>query len=150
LSWILLLSFDNLNPSIANNGDVARNILHSYLVLTPCGAIWSLDHWLSRRKTSDVPTVLVYPWWLRLLFLQLVVIYFFNGVYKLLGKPWREGSALYYVLAEPFMTRVSYLQFQIPYPLLVIGTYTVLVWELSFPLLVLFRWTRLAALWMGV
>lgn len=149
VSWVLMMAFDNLNHSIANNGDVARGIVHFYLMLTPCGAVWSLDRWRQKRRGLAAATVFVHPWFARLLFLQLICIYFFNGLYKLGGETWRDGSSLYYVLAEPTLTRVSFAQFALPYWGLQAASFTVLVWELTFPLLVVFRWTRIAALWMG-
>lgn len=145
--WVLANSFDNLNPFITYKGDVVRNILLFYLVISPCGAVWSVDRRLSRRPPG--PTF-IYPWVLRLIFLQMVFMYFFNGLYKLLGEHWRTGEALYFVLANPVRSRVSYAQFPVPFFVLQIFSTTVLVWELSFPLLVALRWTRIPALILGV
>lgn len=147
LVWILTNSFDNLSPLINNNGDVARQILLFFLVISPCGAAWSIDQRLA--PASHAP-VFIYPWILRLIFLQMIVIYFVNGVYKVLGEQWRDGTSLYYVLASPTMTRVSYAQFHLPIILTKLLTWTVLAWELTFPLLVAFRWTRTPALVLGV
>jgi hypothetical protein len=145
--WILTNSFDNLNPQINNNGDVARQILLFFLVVSPCGTVWSLDRCLKRDTKGPI---FIYPWVLRLVFLQMVVIYFVNGVYKVFGEQWREGISLYYVLANPAMSRVSYAQFPLPPILLQVLSWTVLVWELLFPLLVALRWTRAPALILGV
>jgi hypothetical protein len=145
--WVLTNSFDNLNPLINNNGDLARQILLFFMVVSPCGAVWSVDRLRTRHSPGPV---FIYPWVLRLVFLQMVVFYFVNGVYKVFGEQWREGVSLYYVLANPAMSRVSYAQFPLPIWLLQALTWTVLVWELSFPLLVAFRWTRTPALILGV
>jgi hypothetical protein len=145
--WVLANSFDNLNPFVTYKGDVVRNILLFYLVISPCGAVWSVDRRLSGRPPG--PTF-IYPWVLRLIFLQMVFMYFFNGLYKLLGEQWRTGEALYFVLANAVRSRVSYAQFPVPFFLLQIFSTIVLVWELSFPLLVALRWTRIPALILGV
>ena len=145
--WILTNSFDNLNPQINNNGDVARQILLFFLVVSPCGAVWSVDR---RLKSGPQGPIFIYPWILRLVFLQMVVIYFVNGVYKVFGEQWRDGVSLYYVLANPAMSRVSYAQFPFPPLLLKALAWTVLVWELSFPLLVAIRWTRTPTLILGI
>lgn len=148
--WVLMVSFDNLNPYVENNGDVARAILLLYLVLTPCGAAWSLDRWRERRRTGDDRPAFVHPWPLRLLFLQMILMYFFNGAYKLFGADWREGSSLYYVLASPVLSRVSYAEFPAPIWLTRLASHIVLIWELGFPLWVAMRWTRIPALIIGV
>src|SRR5215207_2243072 len=84
--WLLSVSFANLNPSIDNSGDLVRTITLLYLVLTPCGAAWSLDRRFGRQPPGPV---YVDPWALRLLFVQMTLIYFCNGCYKLAGEQWR-------------------------------------------------------------
>jgi len=146
LAWLLATSFANLNPTIANAGDEIRGILLFYLMLSPCGTAWSIDAW--RRRTAS--PVFIWPWPLRLLFLQLVLIYCTNGLTKLLGPQWRAGDSLYYVLTDLTLTRWSYVQIPLPYALTRFLTWLVLAWEVGFPLWVLLRWTRAIALWMGV
>jgi uncharacterized membrane protein YphA (DoxX/SURF4 family) len=148
--WILSTSFANLNEYIDNAGDQIRGIALFYLVLTPCGAVWSVDHWLRRRRGGDAGPVLIYPWALRLLFVQMVLIYWLNGLYKLTGDDWLNGDSLYYVLSDVTLTRVSYSQFPMPYRLTQVLTWSVLVWEAGFPLWVALPWTRKAALLFGV
>lgn len=148
--WLLMNSFDNLNPYVGNQGDVVRAIMLFYLMLIPCGVAWSVDSWLRRRRTRDLRPRLVHPWPVRLLFLQLIIAYFFNGLYKVFGDNWREGASLYYVLASPTMTRVSFAQFHLPYWIMQGMSYFVLAWEIGFPVWVANRWTRIPALVAGV
>ncbi len=145
--WVLSVSFANLNAYIDNAGDQVRGIVLLYLLLSPCGAVWSVDAWLRRRQPQ---AVCVYPWPLRLLWLQLVLIYFCNGLYKVSGRDWLQGNSLYYVLADLSLARVSYAQFPVPLFLMRLGTWVVLAWELGFPLWVALPWTRRPALWFGV
>src|SRR5262249_59169666 len=109
--WVLSTSFANLNADIDNGGDVIRGITLFYLMLCPCGAAWSVDAWLKKRPAP----VLVPPWPLRLLFLQLVLIYFCNGMHKLAGADWRAGSSLFYVLCAPTPARFPYRHLPLPY-----------------------------------
>jgi hypothetical protein len=120
------------------------------LMLCPCGAAWSPDAWLARRRGRQQRLLYVSPWPLRLLFVQLVCVYFFNGLYKVTGKDWTEGISLYYVLNDVVLTRFSSAQFSVPLHVTRWLSWAVLGWELAFPLLVLFRWTRLGALLFGV
>jgi hypothetical protein len=146
VAWALSVSFLNLNPFIHHAGDTVRTIVLFYLMLSPCGATWSVDAWLrGRRGPVHIP-----PWPLRLLFVQMVAIYFFNGIFKLAGAGWRAGDVLHYVLADPSQTRWSYAELPVPYWASQALTWTVLAWEILFPLLVLLPWARTPALLMGV
>jgi hypothetical protein len=146
--WVLSTSFAYLNPNIDNAGDQVRGIILFYLMLTPCGAAWSLDAWLSRRGGPRVPAF-IYPWALRLLFVQMVLIYFCNGVHKFVGHDWRAGTSLYLVLGDLTLARFSYTSLPVPYSLLRLSAWFVLVWEVMFPILVLWRPVRVVALAFG-
>ncbi len=149
VAWGLALSFGHLNLYIDNAGDTVRGIILFYLMLTPCGAAWSLDAWWRRRK-QPATTSMVSPWALRMLFIQMTLIYFLNGLYKLLGASWWSGDTLYYVLGDLALSRVSPLQIALPLWLLRVMTWGVMAWEVLFPLLVLTKWTRRLALIAGV
>jgi hypothetical protein len=149
-SWVLSISFANINDKIDNAGDTIRIIIQFYLMLCPCGAVWSLDRLLRRWRGQDAPILCVSPWPIRLLFVQLVFIYFCNGCYKLFGGSWRDGDSLFFVLADLTLIRFSPSDNPLPLWALRIMTWTVLVWEVSFLVLVLNRWTRFVALLFGV
>jgi uncharacterized membrane protein YphA (DoxX/SURF4 family) len=150
-TWALSMSFANLNDSIDNAGDTIRGIILFYLVLCPCGAVWSVDRLWRRWRGDEARILYVPPWPIRLLLIQLAVIYFCNGIYKLVGGSWREGYSLYYVLSDFTLTRISMAQIPLPLWLLRLMTWSVLVWEVTFPLMVmLHRWTRFVALAFGV
>jgi hypothetical protein len=148
VAWALSQSFLALNPYAHNAGDTVRTMILLYLMLSPCGAVWSLDRRLQRHRPSG--PILVYPWPLRLLLVQMAVIYFYNGVHKLIGPQWQAGSSLYYVLNDLTLTRWSYAELPLPFVLTQLLTWGVLAWELAFPLLVLLPSTRPATLVMGV
>jgi hypothetical protein len=148
--WILSTSIASINSNIDNAGDLVRGILLFYLMLCPCGAAWSIDAWRKRRKGMLKGPALVYPWPIRLLFLQMTLIYFFNGVYKASGSDWIKGDSLYYVLCDLTLSRWSYGQWPIWPALLRVASWVVMSWEVSFPLLICWRPTRLLALWLGV
>jgi hypothetical protein len=147
LAWALSVSFGNLNVYVLNAGDVIRSTVLFYLMLSPCGAAWSLDCLLRRRRRGRA---LIYPWPLRLLFVQLVLIYCLNGLYKLSGSDWINGDSLYYALCDLDVSRFSYAQLPVPYWLTCLVTWAVLGWEAGFPLWVALPWTRRPALAFGV
>ncbi|HZT80370.1 MAG TPA: hypothetical protein VFA26_09115 [Gemmataceae bacterium] len=152
VAWALSISFTNINCYIDNAGDGVRIISLFYLILAPCGAAWSVDAWLWRRLGWRKGPVFVWPWALRLLFVQMVFIYWCNGLYKATGADWHNGDSLYYVLGDLTLTRVSYAQFPVPYLVTKLLTWAVLVWEAAFPLLVAQgdRLDRLGKVWSQV
>jgi hypothetical protein len=105
---------------------------------------------VSRWRGKDAPVVLVSPWVIRVLFVQLIFIYFSNGVYKMFGGSWREGYSLFYVMGDFTLTRFSPSDNPSPLWMLRLATWSVLVWEVSFPILAIHRWTRFVALCFGV
>jgi hypothetical protein len=147
LAWVLSTSFANLNPLAENAGDTVRGIVLFYLMLCPCGAAWSLD--ARHRRGPAAGPAWVYPWPLRLLFVQMVLIYFNNGLHKVVGRDWLTGRSLYYVLGDLTLARWSYAEWPLPYRLTQLLTWLVLGWELLFPALVLWRPLRVAALCFG-
>jgi hypothetical protein len=146
VAWALAVSVNLTNPYLHNSGDLIRQHLLFFLMLTPCGAAWAL------QRPAGVPRgakAAVYPWALRLLFVELVVLYFFNGVYKLaLSDRWRSGDVMHYVLHTPGWSRWS-PPFDVPIWFSAGLTYFVLAWELAFPVLVLTRRWRVPALAVG-
>jgi hypothetical protein len=149
LAWVMSTSFANLNPSIDNGGDIIRWIVLFYLALSPCGATWSLDA-LWRNKDGRGRPVLIHPWPLRLLFVQMIFIYMCNGLFKVGGDEWREGTSLYYVLCDLTLARWSYEHLPTPFWITQTLSWLVLAWEIGFPLWVILPWTRKLALWLGV
>ena len=146
LTWLMSISFANANPYLDNAGDTIRLILLFYLMLCPCGAACSIDA-LFRRLPGPV---FVSPWAIRLIFVQMIFIYWMNGLYKLFGDSWLNGTSLHYVLGDLALTRFSQVGVPIPFEITRMMTWSVLIWEVTFPIMVLFKWTRRIALFFGV
>jgi len=73
---------------------------------------------------------------LRLVQLQVCIIYAYSGLDKARGPMWWAGESLWGVLANPQLTRFDFTFFA-QWPLLVvIFTYSTLAWEIYFPVLV--------------
>jgi len=136
------LSFYNSNYYLHNGGDRLRHGLLFVLMFAPSGVVWAA----SAIRRSPGQRVLTYPWPQRILFVQLTLVYFFNGVYKIGGAEWRDGTILHYVTSD-----VGWSRWSLHAPLWVnrAGAADDRL-ELSFPLAVLWRPTRIAALCLGV
>ena len=91
-----LMTFQRGNPYAFNSGDALLRLEAIYLVLAPCGAAFSLD----RRRTAGSfwSAQVRAPWVIRLMQVQLSIIYIFSFLNKLAGGTWREGTALSYAL----------------------------------------------------
>jgi uncharacterized membrane protein YphA (DoxX/SURF4 family) len=131
--WALSITFANLNDNVDNAGDIVRGIFLFYLMISPCGATWSVDAWLKKRSGP----VYISPWPLRLILLQMVIIYWANGLHKVIGEDWQTGNSLYYVMGDATLSRWSKAQFSIPYPITRLLSWSVLVWEVTLPALLI-------------
>jgi Vitamin K-dependent gamma-carboxylase len=152
--WFLTMCFINRNPFILNGGDDTMQMGLFLLLLGRSGNALSVDAWLARRVGRPLP-VWQPAWPVRLLQIQLCIIYLSTGVAKLVGKPflegtWWDGTAIHYVLNYVTMSRWPFVQLPLPLWLTAILTYTSVWWETLFSLLVLNRWTRYPALVFGV
>ncbi|MGQ0736395.1 MAG: HTTM domain-containing protein [Acidobacteriota bacterium] len=126
------------------------------LVWADCGAVWSADAWLARRRLlrtvgTTAPPITCHPIApLRLVRFQIALIYLSSGLWKLQSPPWRDGSTLHYVLNTNVFHR-----FPIAYGpawdwVFTTVTYVTLFWELAFAFAILFTPTRRLALIAGV
>ncbi|MCE9530405.1 MAG: HTTM domain-containing protein [Planctomycetes bacterium] len=141
--WALSLSFYNTNFYLHNSGDRIRHFILLLLILAPSDAAWSIR----RRPRVDGP-VFVSAWPARLMLIQMVLMYFMNGYYKLQGKMWWDGSIMHYVNHDLAWARWSAVA--IPYSVSQAMTWAALIWEVGFPLWILWRPTRVPALIFGV
>jgi hypothetical protein len=121
------------------------------LVWAESGVVWSIDAWLSRRRrVANVPVASTPVLPLRLLRFQLGFVYLNSGLWKLFGATWRDGTALHWAMSSNVFQRFPFAVPGTSDFALTAVTYLTLFWELSFVLLMLNRWTRRAALLMGV
>jgi hypothetical protein len=150
VAWALALSIQNTNLYLHNAGDNVRLILLFYLMLSPCGAAWSVARWWERRTSGDDRPGYIHPWPVRLLLLQMMAIYLVNGLYKFGGEAWRSGEIMHQVLANVQWTRFSYEQLPLAPGAIAAMTWSTLVWELGFPIFVMTPKLRAPTLWIGV
>jgi len=164
LVYICLLSFDHRDLIILNSGDTMLKLLTFYLCLSPCEASFSLDAVIRRRQRRERPNLvsallnnLTYgasgpvaaPWALRLIQIQVSVVYISTVLSKLPGPMWQNGSALWnvYNLSEMMRFPLPSL-FHSPFMINAASWGTLLI-EFSMAVLVWFPGTRLFALLLG-
>ena len=87
---------------------------------------------------------------LRFLQIQVCVIYGYSGFEKLKGTLWWRGEAVWYALANSQIARFDFSWLS-RFPLLiVIATYTTVLWEVYFPILVWLKPIRKYVLLFGI
>lgn len=132
-----------------SGADAALRAFLFCLLWADCGAVWSLDAWLARRRGDVVtaPLVAIAP--LRLIRFQVALVYLNAGLWKLMNPYWRDGTAVHYVLQSNVYRRFP---FDLPFPAATVTafTYGTLFWEIAFAPMLLFNATRRIALALGV
>jgi uncharacterized membrane protein YphA (DoxX/SURF4 family) len=148
--FVAVVSFEHRAPSIWNSGDALLRILLFFLMLAPAGTSLSLD----RRRTArdrfwEFPARA--PWALRLIQIQISVLYLASAWLKLHGPSWRDGTAVSYALRLQ-----DFQRFALPGPLnhsllfSSLVTYWTLAVELMLGILVWNRAARPLVLSLGV
>lgn len=151
VAWAIGVSVLNSNYYVHNAGDRIRQVALLYLILSPCGAVWSFDAaCVCWRRSASAGPIFVYPWPLRLLVVQLAVMYCASGVTKLEGNTWQSGLAIEHILTNLAWTRWSFADLPVPTTMLAILTWLALIWETGFPLWIAWRPTRRTAWLAGV
>jgi len=142
LAWILVESVYRYSPIFYTGGDTVVRVFLFLGMFARWGEAYSVDGWRRRRKailggaTEFPPLRLIPAWPLRLMMLQLAIIYCATGLLKS-GNTWANGTALYYSLNLDHFYRVPLMG--VVGPLHYIGllpALTILVhwWEILFPL----------------
>lgn len=164
LAWLLVNTIYTYSPIFYAGGDtVVRTFLFLGL-FTAWGEAYSIDAWRRRKRAilgdaSELPPLRkIAAWPLRLMMLQLAIIYCATGALKA-GHTWFEGTALYYALCLDHFYRHPA---QIPMVVLLqqlwilpIATWITKWWETLFPLALLgaglqaFERERLAGTWIA-
>jgi hypothetical protein len=144
-----LVSAVNRAPLNVFGFDDTLGLLLIPLAIGPSGAALSLDARLS-PATANAGRSTRAGLALRLLQVQLCVVYFFSGGGKLLGASWWEGTALWGAAANA-QYRTLDLTWLARHPLATNAiTLATLFWEVSYPALVWPRLTRPLVLAMAV
>jgi hypothetical protein len=150
LVWALSLAFLNRHYHLKNFGDSALRFTLFMGLFVPWGSALSWDAW---RKPRSLVHTWQTPWGVRLFQLQLCALYTSTGISKLIGplhSTWYQGTSLHYALNDFVLARVAYALVPVPLWLTMPLTYAVLLWELGFVPLVVWRRTRAWALAFGV
>jgi hypothetical protein len=126
------------------------------LSCSQCGAIWSVDRWLSRRSPRGEPEERpgdprVPVWPRRLIQLLIGVVYFGAAITKMHTPEFFSGDQLLFWMVTHFNEAHPLGEWLTLYPVLLVAFgYIAIVWEVLFVFLVWKRWGRVCMLALGV
>ncbi|MFJ7180214.1 hypothetical protein ACIQXA_28350 [Streptomyces massasporeus] len=147
--WVFLWSVYQRIPLILDGGDNLAYIVLPMLLLTNCYDRFSFSTGLVRRWAGRVPGVVramapaLHNLGVVAVAAQICLVYIVSGLYKVQGRMWQDGTALFYVLRIPEFEwpGVSRLVYENDM-LVMAGTYGATLFMVYFPLGVLVRSLR--------
>lgn len=146
-TFIALVSIWNRNPILLDGDDAILRVMLFFLLFSPCGRVYSID------SLFHSPLVKSEIWPLRMIQFQMAFIYFVSGWVKFHSQEWQDGTILQYVLVHPEYARWDFAKI-LSYPLIraVLNavTFTIMWWELLFPILMIGSRTRTPCLLLGI
>ena len=151
LAYVAAVSYVNrVSPGAFFGLDKINCMLAMYLMLGPCGACYSVDRWLARRRAGDEPLPPPRPSVganvaVRMIQLHMCIIYLFAGLGKLQGAAWWDGSAAWMAVANLEYQSLD-MTWLAGWPKLVaLLTHATVFWELFYAALI---WNRYSRPWM--
>jgi Vitamin K-dependent gamma-carboxylase len=150
LLYLAMLSLYHRNVGSNGGPDAVPAILTFYMMLCPCGAACSIDAARAARRRGTTAEPLIIPWAVRLLQMQICLIYFQSCVIKCQGPMWLNGTTVHYILfLREF--RVFDMEWLAEYPLVINAmTHGALLIEFALAFWLWFRPTRRWAILGGV
>lgn len=113
LTWWLQLMLVHRMTGTLFGLDQVTTMLAMYLMLGPCGAVFSVDAILRRKFTSEINQSRRLRWLFpddrpsvganistRLIQLHLCIVYLFGGLWKARGTAWWDGTAIWFAISN--------------------------------------------------
>jgi len=134
---LAFISMHHHDPFNINGGDAFVRLMSMYICFTPCGDCFSLDRLIAEKRAGQkLPVVAKPAWSLRLIQMQIAIVYFHTFVCKVNGTQWWDGTAVYFAtrledlmrLKMPLFDSLLFCQLLSWYTLVVEGAMFTLVW----------------------
>ena len=145
LAWLIAIAYSHRLIGSLFGLDQINCMLAMYLIVGASGAVYSVDHWLARRRTVGsqpprprIDTNIA----VRLIQLHMCVIYLFSAFAKLEGQAWRDGGAIWLAVANLEYQSLD-LTWLVRHPMLIaLLTHVTVFWESLYCVLIWPRWSR--------
>lgn len=147
---ILMTSLHQRNIWMLSSAELLVRTITLYLAFSPCGHSFSVDAYLGRffkkfRKKRIWPV-----WSLRLIQIQLSVVYLWTFWHKIKGDTWFDGTAVYYATRLESMTNFPVPYFLDSVPFLKLATWGTLILEFGLGVLIWFKEFRKPLIVLGI
>lgn len=106
VAFVLLVAVQRRNGLIVNSGDVILRDITLLLAFTPTGAALSVDRVRKHGRGALFTSAQVAPWGMRLVQLQMMVVYIF-AFWSKSGAQWRDGTAVSTALRLTDLQRIG-------------------------------------------
>ncbi|MEC2491183.1 HTTM domain-containing protein [Bacillus cereus] len=140
LNFIWIWSLYERNPYALDGGNNILIICLFYLLFVNTIAYFSYDAMKSNnvaKEKNNRYLALLHNFGVLACIVQLMVLYFASGLFKVQGKMWVHGTALYYVtqVKEYSLPSIAPLIYENPI-IFTVGTYATVIFQLAFPFLI--------------
>lgn len=153
IAWPLYTYFNLLDGvSTITKYSVISSHMMLLLAVSNCGAVWSVDAWLRKRKAKDMsllpPRSAVWP--VRLMQLLFACIYFGAAITKIQTTEFFSGEQMRYWMLSNWNYNNPVGEVMAMWsPILLVSAYLAVIWEIVFAFLVWQPKTRLPVLFLG-
>jgi hypothetical protein len=143
LLYLSMLTLYHRNVSSNGGPDAMPVIISFYMMFCPSGVALSLDAAREARKRGGaLASAIISPWGVRLIQMQICLIYFQSCVIKCQGPAWMEGSVVHYILFNREFGQFN-MEWLAQYPLLInVMTHGAVMIEFALAFWLWFRPTR--------
>jgi len=145
VSFLSLTSIHHRNPAIFHGGDTVMRLMSFLLMFSPAGNGWSVDAMLDGRWEAIGD-----PWCLRLMQIQVSIIYLRNVFWKLRGEEWRKGTAVWYTTNCEAYRRFQVPKYLLTMPVVRLATWSTLAIEFSLGTLIWIAECRMIVMLSGI
>lgn len=147
-AWIIDIAFYQRNYGVNFGVDVMGVLFLFYMSFTQSCERLSVMNLIRKKKTFAESDALS-SGMMRLMQIQISVIYAYTGFEKLKGASWWDGTALWSVLANPQLTTMNFTFLRyFPWLIAMLGFLTV-IFEIYFPAMMFWKKPRYLWLFMG-
>lgn len=107
IAFICMTSLHQRNIFLLSSSETLMRVMTILLICSPCGHSFSIDSLLGRYYPTFQQKRTWPVWALRLIQIQLSVIYLWTFIHKLKGETWIDGTAVYYATRLEGMTNFT-------------------------------------------
>jgi hypothetical protein len=148
--FVCMTSIHQRNIWLLSSSELLLRTISLYLICSPCGHSLSIDSILGRKFKSFRKNRDWAPWALRLIQIQISVVYLWTVWHKLKGDDWLDGTAVYYATRLESMKTFS-LSFLLDSETFIrIATWGTLLIEVSLGILIWIKEFRKPLIFLGI